>query len=80
MAATFECAVCHKIFEKSPFHEEALEKLREEYDDASLDDCGAICDDCYAKIEEMRNSPELMAKLFAEILDYEIEKITIIDK
>lgn len=47
----FICASCGEI---SPIgdQKEALEELHEEFPGYTIDDCVAVCDDCYEKLME----------------------------
>jgi hypothetical protein len=45
----FECANCGGTFESDRPEEECLGEMVKNFGPVTKDDCGILCDDCYAK-------------------------------
>lgn len=47
----FTCARCHGTFISDRPEGEALDELKENFGDVSVDDCAQVCDDCWEEIK-----------------------------
>ena len=66
MSETFECDVCHGVFEKARTDEEAVADMHATWRqpmETDEDGLGVICDDCFRRLiaRVRREAPELLA-------------------
>lgn len=50
---TYECAVCHGVFEKGITDEEAMAESEELFGHYDEEDLGIVCDDCWKRVMEV---------------------------
>ena len=58
----YTCAICGETFHSDWSEEEAQTELHEQFgEDASVEDCVKVCDDCWEKVRPDRNPEALEA-------------------
>ena len=57
MARTYVCDECGKVFESEDSDEKAVLELRSNFGpNVKVEDCGVVCDECYANIMARLNN------------------------
>ncbi len=63
------CEACGESCEKAWSDTEALEELRTNFGDVSLEDCERVCDDCYQAMIAIKPPKSFMQ----EMMEYDFE-------
>ena len=53
-ALVYTCAICKGTFYSDRPEEDALDELKENFGDIPVDECSALCEDCYKKMMSLK--------------------------
>jgi hypothetical protein len=61
MSELYECAMCHRVFEKTRPEMEAIAEMESYFGPVPESEREIICDDCYQKIHPAKHPTEVAA-------------------